>query len=692
MLTTVANLGRVSLMAVAIGSMAPLPAAAQWGLYPWKNVPRTADGKIDLKAPPRRTPDGKIDLSGFWVPGDSVKHLLNLAADMKEEDIPLQAWARALYQERIDNNGKDHPGARCWPSGIPEKDNIPDGVKVVQTPDLMLFLHDSRTIFRQIFTDGRPLPKDPQPTWMGYSIGQWEGDTFVVTTIGQNGKTWLDMRGSAGHRGASRHRTVHQAQYRAHRPGRHPRRRQGVHEAVDGQARLGSAPGRRAHREHLRGEQQRSAPHGGEVTDRADEARRVALASAVGTTIEWYDFFIYGTAAAVVFAPQFFPHVSRLSGTLAAFATFAVGFIARPLGGIVMGHYGDRLGRKSVLVWCLMLMGVSTVGIGLLPGYATLGVWAPILLVLLRTVQGFALGGEWGGAILMSVEHAPRDRRGFFGSFVALGLPAGIILSNLVFLIASALGTPQQFAAWAWRIPFLASAVLVAIGMFVRLGLAESPVFAELLRAQAVRRLPLLDALRGNWQTVVLAAGSYLSISTLGYIVIVYFVSYATRELGFPLTTTLALLVTAAVAFAVSILYCAVWSDRIGRRQLVLWGSAALIPWSMVFFPLIDTKSVPLAAVALCGMLLIQGAYVGPQAAAFSEYFPASVRYSGASLSLTLGTVLGGAIAPFIATALFSVTGNSRLVTVYAVVVSCISWMCALGLGETYRRDLSLAS
>jgi hypothetical protein len=174
------------------------PVRAQWDPYPWKNMPRTADGKIDLKAPARRTPDGKPDLSGFWVPTATVKYLLNLAADMKPEDIPLQPWAAALYKERIENNGKDHPGVRCWPSGIPEKDNIPDGVKVVQTPDLTLFLHESRTIYRQIFTDGRALPRNAQPSWMGYSIGKWEGDTFVVETIGQNGKTWLDMRGLPG--------------------------------------------------------------------------------------------------------------------------------------------------------------------------------------------------------------------------------------------------------------------------------------------------------------------------------------------------------------------------------------------------------------------------------------------------------------------------------------------------------------
>src|SRR5438094_7021187 len=223
------------------------------------------------------------------------------------------------------------------------------------------------------------------------------------------------------------------------------------------------------------------------------DPRRVAVASAIGTTIEWYDFFIYGTAAAVVFGAQFFPQVSPLAGTLASFATFAVGFIARPLGGVVMGHFGDRIGRKSTLVWCLFLMGLSTFGIGVLPNYASIGLWAPVLLVSFRFIQGFALGGEWGGAVLMSVEHAPQSRRGLYGSFVALGLPAGIILSNLVFLIASSAVTPEQFVAWAWRIPFIASIVLVAVGLFVRLNLAESPVFAEVRRAQAARRMPVAD-------------------------------------------------------------------------------------------------------------------------------------------------------------------------------------------------------
>jgi metabolite-proton symporter len=419
------------------------------------------------------------------------------------------------------------------------------------------------------------------------------------------------------------------------------------------------------------------------------QARRVAMASAVGTTIEWYDFFIYGTAAATVFAPQFFPQVSPLAGTLAAFATFAVGFIARPLGGVVMGHYGDRLGRKSMLVWSLTLMGLATVAIGLLPNYSQIGLWAPALLILFRFVQGFALGGEWGGAVLMSVEHAPKGKRGFFGSFVALGLPAGIILSNLVFLLALIAVTPEQFADWAWRLPFLASAALVVVGLYVRLGVAESPVFAEMLQARQAKRVPIVELLKTDWRTVLLAGGSYLVISTLGYIAIVYFVAYATRELGVPLRTTLAVVIISSACAAGSIFACATWSDTFGRRRFMRWGMGALALWSVIFFPLIDTRSVPLMTLSLAGMLTLQGAYLGPQPAVFSELFPTETRYSGSSLSLTLATIFGGAVAPFIATALHGLTGTSWAVTVYVTAVAIVSWLCVLGFDETYQRDLS---
>ena len=419
------------------------------------------------------------------------------------------------------------------------------------------------------------------------------------------------------------------------------------------------------------------------------DARRVALASAVGTTVEWYDFFIYGTAAATVFGPQFFPQVSEVAGTLAAFATFGIGFIARPLGGVVMGHYGDRIGRKGMLVWALLLMGGATMGIGLLPTYATIGAWAPVLLVTLRFVQGFALGGEWSGAVLMSVEHAPEGRRGVFGSIVAFGLPAGIILSNLVFLVASTAVPAAEFTAWAWRIPFVASGLLVAVGLWVRLGIAESPVFAQAVATHGARRMPVVDVLRSSGGTVLLAAGTYLAISSLGYIVLVYFITYATRQLGLMLPVTLTLVMIAAAVCAPSLVLAAHWSDRVGRKRLMRWGLGALVLWSLVFFPLLDTKSLPLIAVAVIGMLFVQGFYLGPQPAVMSELFPTALRYSGSSLAVTLASVCGGAVAPLVATYLFDLTKTSSLITVYMVAVSIVSWLCALALPETYRDSLS---
>jgi metabolite-proton symporter len=424
---------------------------------------------------------------------------------------------------------------------------------------------------------------------------------------------------------------------------------------------------------------------------RTGGARRVAVASAIGTTVEWYDFFIYGTAAATVFGPRFFPQVSPVAGTLASFATFGVGFFARPIGGIVMGHLGDRVGRKSMLVWSLMLMGFSTLGIGLLPEYERIGLWAPALLILFRLVQGFALGGEWGGAVLMSIEHAPAARRGFYGSVVALGLPIGILLSNAVFLVTSVAVDRTAFLEWGWRIPFLASAVLIAVGLFIRVGLTESPAFAELQRQGGTRRMPVIDAIRGNGRTILLAAGSYTGISALGYIVLVYYVSYATRVLGLALPTVLALLLVAAAVFGVSVVAFARWSDRIGRRRLMLWGNAALVAWSAAFFPLLDTRSVPLIAVALSGMLLLQGAYIGTQPAVFAELFPPSLRYSGASLSNTLGTIVGGAPAPFIAAALYDTYGSSAAIGVYITVLAAVSWLSVIGIRETLTSSESPA-
>lgn len=418
------------------------------------------------------------------------------------------------------------------------------------------------------------------------------------------------------------------------------------------------------------------------------DARRVAVASGIGTTIEWYDFFIYGTAAATVFAPQFFPQVSEVAGTLLAFGTFGIGFIARPLGGIVMGHFGDRVGRKSMLVSSLLMMGLATFLIGLLPTYAQIGIWAPVLLTTLRFVQGFALGGEWAGAVLMAVEHAPAGQRGRYGSFVALGLPGGIILSNLVFLLVSTSVAPEQFASQGWRLPFLASGVLVGVGLWVRLGVAESPLFAEMRHTGDVRRTPIVDVLRSDLRTVLLAAGSYVGISSLGYIVIVYFISYATRQLGLALPLALMLLLVATVANLITIPLSGVLSDRVGRRRIMVWGAVALVAWSAVFFPLIDTGSVPAIGAALFVMLAVQGAYIGTQPALFAELFRTNVRYSGASMSLQLGTIVSGAPAPFIATALYQQRGDSLFITVYMVAMALVALACTLGL---VRRRAGLA-
>jgi metabolite-proton symporter len=420
-----------------------------------------------------------------------------------------------------------------------------------------------------------------------------------------------------------------------------------------------------------------------------DGAFRVAIASAIGTTIEWYDFFIYGTAAATVFAPRFFPQVSPVAGTLAAFATFGAGFVARPVGGIVMGHFGDRVGRKSMLVWSLILMGVSTLGIGLLPDYGQIGLWAPALLLISRLVQGFALGGEWGGAVLMSIEHAPEERRGYYGSIVALGLPAGIVLSNAVFLGASLAADPTEFLAWGWRVPFLASAVLVGVGLFIRVGLAESPEFEDICRQDRVRRMPVADVMRGHVRAVLLAAGSYVGISALGYLVLVYYVSYATRVLKLPLPTVLTLLLVAACVFGVAVVAFARWSDRVGRRRVMLWGNAALVVWAALFFPLIDTGSVPVVALALCGMLIIQGAYIGTQPAVFAELFPPAVRYSGTSLANTLGTIIGGAPAPFIAAALYEATGTSLGIGAYGTALALVSCLSAMALRKERTAPVS---
>ena len=403
---------------------------------------------------------------------------------------------------------------------------------------------------------------------------------------------------------------------------------------------------------------------------------RIAMASFIGTAVEWYDYFIYGTAAAIVFGPLFFPKFSTTAGTMAAFATFSVGFLARPLGAIVMGHFGDRLGRKSMLVVSLLTIGVATTCIGLLPTYASVGVLAPALLVSLRFLQGIGVGGEWGGAVLLAVEHAPANRKGFYGSFPQMGVPGGLILANLVFLAVSGAVGGDAFLAWGWRVPFLASALLVAIGLVIRFKVAESPDFERLKREGARERMPLVAVLKRHPVQVLLGAGALVGNSTMGYIVIAYLLAYGTTVLGLSRSLLLTSVLIGALAWLVAIPWASALSDRHGRARILLWGSVGLTAVALSLFALMDTRStaVIVAALVVAGVFL--GITYGPLAALLSELFPAKVRYSGASLAYQIGVVVGGGIAPTVATGLYATWRSSLPITVYLAVVCVLSLAC----------------
>ncbi|MGH3565123.1 MAG: MFS transporter [Pseudonocardia sp.] len=415
----------------------------------------------------------------------------------------------------------------------------------------------------------------------------------------------------------------------------------------------------------------------------ARQLRRVAAASAIGTTIEWYDYFIYSTAAALIFGSQFFSALSPVSGTLAAFATLGAGFLARPVGGVLWGHFGDRIGRKAMLVASLVLMGVATVGIGLLPTYEQVGIWAPVLLVVLRLVQGLSAGGEWGGAALMAVEHAPPGRRGRYGSFSQIGVPAGLILAQLAFFAVGNALTADQFTSWGWRLPFLFSIVLVGVGLFIRLRIAESPVFRTLTSQAARSSRPIVDVFRERPRELLLASGSFIANTAIGYIFLAYLLSYGTSVLGLGRNLMLAVVIIGSVTWLVSIVVSAAWSDTVGRKPVYLVGSVLLVAWAAPFFLLVDTRDPALLILAVVVLTIGLGASYGPQPALFAEMFETRYRYSGVSFSYAVGAVLGGGFAPLIATALYSATGTSLSVSAYMIVVGLVSLAAVAAIRET---------
>jgi len=423
----------------------------------------------------------------------------------------------------------------------------------------------------------------------------------------------------------------------------------------------------------------------------AKERRRVLGASLLGTAVEWYDFFIYGSAAALIFGPQFFPTEDPLAGTLAAFATFAVGFIARPLGGVIMGHYGDRVGRKSMLMFSMMLMGVATVGIGLLPNYAAIGMWAPILLVLLRLLQGVGVGGEWGGAVLMAVEYSPSNKRALYGAFPQMGLPIGIIASNIVFIVVTNIMAPEMFQAWGWRIPFLFSAVLVGIALWIRLRVEDSPAFKAVQSKDEVAKAPLVDLLKNHLGTVLLAGTISIASPALGYLYSVWMLSH--RENlgadGVSQNLMLALIIWGAVCHLVTVALGAVLADKFTQKRIFLWGAGLLAVFAFPFFWLVDTGAWYNIAIAFALMLLAQSLMAGPQAALVAELFPAEVRYSGASVAYQIGSILGGGFMPLIATSLYAAFNDSWPIATYMFILAAVSFiaMAALKVGK-YRASV----
>ena len=428
--------------------------------------------------------------------------------------------------------------------------------------------------------------------------------------------------------------------------------------------------------------------------------RKVALTALAGTSIEWYDFFLYATAAALVFPSAFFPGSDPTIGLVLSFGTFAFGFIARPLGGIIFGHFGDRVGRKKTLVIALWMMGISSTLIGLLPTYATIGVAAPIILCLLRFAQGLAIGGQWGGAMLLVTESAHADKRGYYGAYAQAGAPVGVILANIAFILISSSISEEAFMDWGWRVPFISSVLLIGISMYVQLHMEDTAAFKELQAikekrdaqspVKIVRRSPIIEALIKYPKRIALAAGAFLSIQVAFYILIGFVLAYGGDANGAAIprdTMLFAVLIASAIQVPTQF-WAASYSDRHGRRGIFMLGAVLTGVWAFALFPLIDTGEFWLVVLGISGGLAFLGLMYGPQAAFFTELFSTEVRYSGASLGYQIGAIVGGAFAPTIATILW-IEYDIVWVSVYIAGASLLSLIAVKMLTETYQSSLS---
>ena len=458
------------------------------------------------------------------------------------------------------------------------------------------------------------------------------------------------------------------------------------------------------------------APAAGAAAPGTAAMAKLALTGLAGASIEWFDFYLYGVAAALVFPTLYFPKsLPPLIALLASFSTFAVGFFARPVGAALFGHFGDRAGRKAALVAALVLMGGATTLIGCLPSYAAIGALAPALLVVLRFLQGLAIGGQWGGAMLLVVESAPAHRRGFYGSFAQAGAPCGVVAANLAFLLASALTSPADFLTFGWRLPFLLSVALVGLALYVQYRVDETPAFRQLKAAREARqraaiaavaagvapavpppasRSPLVEAVLGNPRQILLAAGAFLAVQVSFYVSITFVVAYGTSAggLGLPKTTMLTAVLIASGVTAPALVLFGALSDRYGRRRLYMAGSALMALWAFAFFPLIDSRSPLLITLAICTTQLINNMMYGPQAALFGELFTTRVRYSGASLGYQLGSAVGGALAPLIATAILATYHSTFGISIYIAIACALTFVSVALLRAAPAPDFSDAA
>lgn len=432
--------------------------------------------------------------------------------------------------------------------------------------------------------------------------------------------------------------------------------------------------------------------------DQQQNMQRVAMTSLAGTSIEWYDFFLYGTAAAVIFPKAFFPQdLPTMVLLIISFSTLAVGFLARPLGGIIFGHFGDRIGRKRTLVVALMMMGVATTLIGFLPTYASIGIAAPLLLVALRFIQGLAIGGQWGGAMLLVTESAPADQRGWYGAYAQAGAPMGVILANLAFIGVSSSMSDEAFMDWGWRLPFIASIVLIGISMYIQLKIEDTEAFRTLSEAHAakdkpsatVERSPVVEAIRKYPKRIMLAAGAFLSVQVTFYILIAFVIAYGVNspDLNLSRDTMLMAVLVAAAIMVPTQFYFSGLSDRIGRKSVYKWGAILTGAWGFALFPLIDTGNPVVIGFAITMGLLFLGMQYGPQAAYFTELFSTEVRYSGASLGYQIGAILGGALAPTIAVLLWRDFGVF-FVSVYIMIAAILTLWSLSQLEETQGSSL----